>query len=53
MPTATTTPSKTEPPNDAPPPTVAARQDLAGGKQSEPQPADASDDRYDNVACTD
>jgi hypothetical protein len=57
MPIVTTPPSnKADPPSDAPHPAVGARPEFAsrvGKKQSEPQPADAADDRYDNVACTD
>jgi len=56
MTTAKTSPIKTEPTNDAPPSTVAARQELAvgGGKPREQlPPADAADDPYANVACTD
>jgi hypothetical protein len=56
MPIATTPTKKTELPNDATPTAVATHQEAAqgvGGKPREPQPADAADDPYDNVACTD
>jgi hypothetical protein len=55
MPIATMIPSKIDPPNDAPPTGIAVRQEVVVdvGRQREPEPTDAADDPYDNMACTD
>lgn len=55
MPSATTTPSKTNATNDAPPTTIAVREEPAGAipKQRESTPCETADDPYDNLACTD
>jgi hypothetical protein len=55
MPSATTSPSKTNAPNDAPPTTVATREEPAGAspKPHEAEPRETADNPYDNLACTD